>query len=382
MKKFGKVAILFQNASEKGLLLLFAALAAVIIANSQWNNNYLSLISTKIQIGDISFYLSQFVNDFLMSIFFLVIGLEIKRELVSGNLSTARQRILPIAAATCGVIFPVLIYTVFNFNQANHIKGWAIPAATDIAFAIGILALLGKNLPISLRVFLTALAIVDDLIAICIIAIFYTDQLHLTYLTATLMLAVLLFTYGNSRYYSNKVGIIIGLMMWYCTHLSGVHATISGVLLGLLIPITHKKTGSSPALSLKKMLHPFTAYFILPLFAFINSGLHIVNFSINKVLHPVTMGIALGLFLGKQWGIMFSVFLLKRFDMFHIPQNATMLQLYGVSLLCGIGFTMSLFISIMSFDVPEMINQAQLGVFIGSIASAFGGALMLKLMAK
>jgi len=385
MQRLDRVKILFKDAVEKGVLLLCAAVAAIVIANSQWGDCYESFFTTHVSInaGSHSFALSvrNWVNEFLMVIFFLSVGMEIKRELVSGYLSNAKQRILPVVAAVSGVIFPVLIYTLFNGGDEVAKHGWAIPAATDIAFAIGMLALFGKGIPVSLRIFLTALAIIDDLIAICIIAIFYTETLNMEYILAVVFMGVFLYQYGKSRFYSVKVSLAIGLFMWWCVFSSGVHATISGVILGLLMPINHPVRGNnSPLISLEHYLYPITAYIILPLFAFANSGLKMGGVSADMLLHPVTLGVAVGLFLGKQLGVMLAIFMLKIFKVLVMPSNANIKQLYGISLLCGIGFTMSLFIGIMSFeDAPQLLNQAQLGVFVGSSVSALAGAVILKL---
>lgn len=388
MRKVDQIKIFFQNAAEQGIFLLGAAIAGIMIANSRWGDGYESFFAMPVGINVGRYLLSlpvrDWINDCLMVLFFFVVGMEIKRELVNGYLSTNKQRILPVVAASSGALFPVLIYCLFNYKDSGLLKGWAIPAATDIAFAIGMLALFGKKLPISLRVFLTALAIIDDLIAICIIAVFYTDSLNFEYLLSASFIAMFLYIYGKSRFYNIKLNLAIGVVLWFCVLNSGVHATISGVILGVLVPIVHPvQNNKSPLLVLEKLIHPINAYFILPLFAFANCGLKLMGISLEALLHPVTMGIAVGLFLGKQIGVMFAVAMLKCCRMLVMPVGANIIQLYGVSLLCGIGFTMSLFIAIMSFDATTgLLNQAQLGVFVGSMISALTAALMLKIARK
>lgn len=383
MQKIDIIKSMFKGAAEKGVLLLSAATAAVFIANSHWGGGYEELFTAPISIGPITLSVRNWINECLMAIFFLVVGMEIKRELISGYLSGKKQRVLPVVAAVGGVIFPVLIYSLFNVDEVMR-RGWAIPAATDIAFAIGMLALFGKGIPTSLRIFLTALAIIDDLIAICIIALFYTESLHLEYMLLAAFMGMILYLYGKSRFYSIKVNLAVGACVWLCILASGVHATISGVMVGLLIPIAHPvHKDKSPLINLEHALYPITTYIILPLFAFANSGLNISGFNLDMLMHPVTMGVAAGLFLGKQLGIMFAILLLRIFKLLVMPADATIRQFYGVSLLCGIGFTMSLFIGIMSFEeMPQLLNQAQLGVFVGSLISALAGAVMLKIARK
>lgn len=380
MEKFKQAIFVFRDAAEKGVILIISAILAIIIANNTHSREvYESFLSLNISIGPLELSIKNWINEFLMTVFFLLVGMEIKRELIAGHLSDAKQRILPVVSACGGVVFPVIIYSAFNKSYEVAAKGWAIPSATDIAFAIAVLSVVGKNLPQSLRVFLTALAIIDDLIAICIIGLFYSTGINPIYMALTLFFVMLLSVYVRSRYYSTKLALCIGFLIWNCVLLSGIHATISGVIVGLLIPMKGRN-GETPLVNLEHNIYPITTYLILPLFAFANSGLYIPSFDVNSFFHPVTLGVALGLFLGKQIGVMASFLILKMFKLFTMPQDANLKQLYGVSILCGIGFTMSLFIAIMSFeDNLEMLRQAQLGVFIGSLISALAGAVVLKL---
>jgi NhaA family Na+:H+ antiporter len=380
MKKLKRAIFIFRNAAEKGFILIISAVLAILIANNTYSRGvYESFFSLNLSIGPLELSIKNWINEFLMSIFFLLVGMEIKRELIVGHLSEAKQRLLPIISACGGVIFPVIIYSAFNISEPVALKGWAIPSATDIAFAISVLSVVGKNIPTSLRVFLTALAIIDDLIAISIIGLFYSGILNPLYIASGLLFIMMLAIYSRSRYYSTKFALCIGFLIWNCILLSGIHATISGVIVGLLIPM-NGRDGKAPLIDLEKRVYPITTYLILPLFAFANSGLYIPSFDSSSLLHPVTLGVALGLFIGKQLGVMFSFLMLRLFKLFTMPQDANLKQLYGVSILCGIGFTMSLFIAIMSFENNlDMLRQAQLGVFIGSVSSALAGAIVLKL---
>lgn len=385
MNRIDRVRILFKNAAEKGLLLLLASLLAIIIVNFGGDLEYKQFLHTIIgvSVGEKSLKLPvlEWINDFLMVIFFFAVGMEIKRELIGGYLANKKQRILPVVAAASGVVFPVIIYGFINKGNMMLMKGWAIPAATDIAFAIGMLSLLGKGIPMSLRIFLTALAIIDDLIAICIIAVFYTDQLVIGHLFTAACIIAILYFYAKSKLFSNKIAIMAGIVLWSYIYASGIHSTISGVIFGLLMPLNHPVRGNqSPLIKMEDKVYPVTTYLILPLFAFANSGMKINIHSVEELTNPITMGVAMGLFFGKQIGVMFAAFILRVFKLLMMPVDASWLQLYGVSLLCGIGFTMSLFIGILSFaENHQLFNQAQLGVFIGSIISALMGALVLKI---
>jgi NhaA family Na+:H+ antiporter len=363
-----------------GIILIAAAGAAMIVANSALSAGYLA--SLHLSIGGLS--LLHWINDGLMALFFLVVGLEIKREVLDGQLSRWSDRILPGVAAAAGVALPALIYVAVNRGDMSGLRGWAIPAATDIAFALGVLALLGSRVPSSLKIFLTAVAIIDDLIAVLIIAFFYTADLKLLPLAgAGFGLAVLALC--NRR----GVGslwpyLIVGAIVWACVLQSGIHATLAGVAVAMTVPL-EKTPGKpddahSPLYRLEHGLHPWVAYAIVPIFGFANAGVPLAGFSPRNLLDPVPLGVALGLFLGKQIGIFSSVWLLIRLGWAERPRDAGWPQIYGVALLCGIGFTMSLFIGGLAFgDGSHRNDAAKLGVLLGSILSAIIGFVVLRI---
>ena len=324
------------------------------------------------------------INDALMAVFFLLVGLEIKREFLDGQLSTWPRRILPGIAATGGMIAPALIYVAFNLGDAATLRGWAIPAATDIAFALGVIALLGPRVPISLKVFLTALAILDDLGAVAIIAVFYTADLSLTMLGLAGVTLVVLFVLNRFGIEALWLYVLIGVALWYFVLSSGVHATLAGVALAMTIPIraTPGKPDAvdSPLHQLEHALHSWVAFLIVPVFGFANAGVSFSGLSASALMGPVPLGIGLGLFLGKQLGVFGFAFIAIRSGWVDLPANATWLQLYGVSLLCGIGFTMSLFIGLLAFPTsPELQDATKIGVLSGSLISGISGALLLRL---
>lgn len=382
-KKLIDFALLFHQAVNKGLLLFSSTIFALIIANSQFSDIYHHIIETKFSLsfGDESFSLSihHWVNEFLMSLFFLVVGMEIKREMIEGHLMTREQRIMPVIAACFGVICPVLIYIAFNYKDNIAMKSWAIPAATDIAFALGVFAIFGKNLPIVLRVFLAALAIIDDLIAVIIIALFYSGNLELGYFIPIIMCCLLLYLLNKSNISSLVPYIIIGLFLWYFFFQSGIHSTISGVLLGMFVPLKIK--GNSCLLKkLEKYLAPYVAYIILPLFAFSNSGVKLTDVNLEMLLNPVVMGIVVGLFVGKTVGISASVYFMRFFKIISFPKGVKMKHYLSIAALCGIGFTMSLFIALIGFDGnPEHLRLAKLGVLLGSLLSSIVAIIMMKM---
>ncbi len=362
-----------------GIILIGAAAAAMVVANSGVSAAYLGALH--LNLGGLS--LLHWINDGLMALFFLVVGLEIKREVLDGQLARWSDRLLPGAAAAAGVAVPALIYVAINQSEPAGLRGWAIPAATDIAFALGVLALLGSRVPTSLKIFLTAVAIIDDLIAVLIIALFYTASLNLVALAgAALGLAFLLVL--------NRRGVIalwpylaVGVLVWGCVLQSGIHATLAGVAVAMTIPL-RKTPGRpddvhSPLYRLEHGLHPWVAYAIVPIFGFANAGVPLAGFSPQDVFEPVPLGVALGLFLGKQVGIFSVVWLLVRSKLAERPRDATWLQIYGVALLCGIGFTMSLFIGGLAFgDGSHQNDAAKLGVLLGSIIAAITGYILLR----
>ena len=379
-----RISTLFNQAAEKGIFLIIAALLGAFFANSaDFSTFYERLLTTYVSIGfgyeNFSFSFLHFINDFLMAIFFLLIGMEVKKEIVDGHLATWRQRALPLIAATGGMVGPIIIYALFNYNNPIAMKGWAIPGATDIAFALGMLALFGKGLPISLRVFLAALAIIDDLFAVIIIALFYSDDISNYYLGMAFILIGLLFFFNRMEVFSLLIYLIVGIFLWYFFYKSGVHATIGGVILGLLIPIGNRET--APLKHLQVSLEKFVAFIVLPLFAFANCGIELSgNISFDN---KIVLGVALGLLFGKQMGIMASSHFAIRFGIANMPGNASWSEFYGVSILCGIGFTMSLFIGLLAFSShPSELNYAKLGIVIGSIFSAIIAAIVLHLSRK
>jgi NhaA family Na+:H+ antiporter len=377
----------FKLEAASGLMLLIAAVIALIISNTDLGEDYFNLLNTHILIGTESFGLNlsilHWINDALMAIFFFIVTLEIKREFIHGELSKPKQALLPIIGAVGGMALPALIYIIINFKTGYSLRGWAIPSATDIAFSIGVLSLLGSRIPISLKVFLVALAIIDDLGAIIIIAFFYSTELHYTYLLLMLgaFIALLLL---------NKLGIkkfipylFVGLFLWYFTHGSGIHATISGVLLATTIPHKKDKKDYSLLLKLEHILSPYVAFGIMPLFALANAGVVIKNMSLNTILTPVPLGIICGLFFGKQIGVFLFSFISVKLKLAEMPTNSNWIKFYGVGVLTGIGFTMSLFVGNLAFaDYSNNLDDVKIGVLIGSFLSAIVGYFMLIIVTK
>ncbi|HYW15697.1 MAG TPA: Na+/H+ antiporter NhaA [Allosphingosinicella sp.] len=370
-----------------GLMLMGAAALALVVANSPLGHFYHDLLHAPAgpvlteKIGPMSAHL--WINDLLMAVFFLLVGLEIKRELVDGRLSTWDQRRLPVIAAAVGMVAPALIYLWLAAGDPALVRGWAIPAATDIAFAIGVLALLGSRAPTSLKLFLTTVAIADDMGAVAIIAVAYTDSLDTLALGAAAALLA-------GMYVLNKAGVlklwpylIAAAALWYAVLLSGVHATVAGVLAAMTIPVVRTPgTPDSPESPLHRLEHsiaPWVAFVILPIFGFANAGVDLGGIGIDEVLAPLPLGIAAGLFFGKQIGIFGAVWLCARFGVARKLRGATWVQIYAVAALCGIGFTMSLFIGALAFPGnAELIEEAKIGVLLGSLASAITGFLILR----
>ncbi|UYZ36594.1 Na+/H+ antiporter NhaA [Clostridium beijerinckii] len=376
----------FKNESSSGLVLLFCAITAIIIANSNFSSMYNNIIHTYITIGYKDFSLSMsilhWINDGLMAIFFLVVGMEIKREIVFGELKSFKKTILPVSAAIGGMVVPAIIYVLFNYNQPTII-GWGIPMATDIAFALGILSLVGKKAPKGIIIFLTALAIVDDLGAIIVIAIFYTSEISWIELILGLIifLAIILankFNIKNKWFY-----IVFGIMLWICFLKSGVHATIAGVLLGMGLPIgkNMEKFRTSILYRFEHFLTPLSSFIIMPIFALANSGITIdINSLSTAIISPVSLGIIFGLFIGKQIGIFGASYILVKLKLAKLPSKVTKRHLYGASVLGGIGFTMSLFVSSLSFTEESVLSMAKISIIIASILSATFGAIIFKII--
>ena len=377
----------FKLEAASGLMLLIAAVIALIISNSDLNETYFNILNTHLLIGTQNFGLDlsilHWINDVLMAVFFFVVTLEIKREFIQGELSKPKRALLPIIGAVGGMALPALIYVIINFDTGYTLRGWAIPSATDIAFSIGVLSLLGSRIPISLKVFLVALAIIDDLGAIIIIAFFYSTELQYTYLL--LMLAAFL-----SLILLNKLNVkkfapyfLVGLFLWYFTHESGIHSTISGVLLATTIPHRKHEKDYSLLLKLEHILSPYVAFGIMPLFAFANAGVVLNDISINTILSPVPLGIVCGLFFGKQIGVFLFSFLAVKLKLAEMPTNSNWIKFYGVGILTGIGFTMSLFVGNLAFfDYSNNLDSVKIGVLIGSSLSAIVGYLLLLIVTQ
>ena len=372
----------FSHEASGGILLMLSALAAMIVANSALSGLYESVLGAKFSIlinGEgLSKPLILWINDGLMAIFFFLIGLELKREILEGKLKNPSDIILPGVAAIGGMALPALIFVLFNWNIVENISGWAIPAATDIAFALGILALVGSRAPASLKVFLLTLAILDDLGAIIIIALFYTAELKVDYLFLALLPLVGLLWLNIKGAHRVAPALLLGAIMWYFVLKSGVHATLAGVVTAFCIPLKDK-WGKSPLHSLENGLTPYVLYLIIPIFAFANAGVVLKGMTFNDLLAPLPLGIALGLIVGKQVGVFGLTMLMVKTGIAKMPHGATALHIYGISCLAGVGFTMSLFIGGLSFADAEMMNQVRLGVLSGSIVSGVLGytALML-----
>ena len=377
----------FKLEAASGLMLLIAAVIALIISNSNLNETYFNILNTHLLIGTQNFGLNlsilHWINDVLMAVFFFVVTLEIKREFIQGELSKPKRALLPIIGAVGGMAVPALIYVIINFDTGYTLRGWAIPSATDIAFSIGVLSLLGSRIPISLKVFLVALAIIDDLGAIIIIAFFYSTELQYTYLL--LMLAAFL-----SLILLNKLNVkkfvpyfLVGLFLWYFTHESGIHSTISGVLLATTIPHRKHEKDYSLLLKLEHILSPYVAFGIMPLFAFANAGVVLNDISINTILSPVPLGIVCGLFFGKQIGVFLFSFLAVKLKLAEMPTNSNWIKFYGVGILTGIGFTMSLFVGNLAFfGYSNNLDGVKIGVLIGSSLSAIVGYSLLLIVTQ
>ena len=367
--------------SSGGILLIFTSLAAIFCANSGLHDLYENLLHLHLSVGigraEFDQPLHFWVNDGLMAVFFLLVGMEIKREMKEGHLASFRQSLLPFIAAAGGMLVPGLIYWHFNAGLPT-LRGWAIPTATDIAFALGILALFGSRIPLGLKVFLTAVAVIDDLGAVIIIALFYTADLNVAALLQAVALLVILFFMNIRGIGKLWLYLLVGAFLWKAVLASGVHATIAGVLLGFSIPL--KCTGDhSPLRRLEHALLPWVTYGILPVFAFFNAGVDFRAISLHQLGDPVPLGIALGLFLGKQAGIFASSGLLIKAGFARLPEHATWREFYGVCILCGIGFTMSLFIAGLAFNDPLLTVETRLGVLLGTLASTLLGYGWLRL---
>lgn len=377
----------FKLESASGLVLLFSAAIALVISNSEYANIYFETLNKYVSLGVSSFKLKlsvlHWINDVLMTIFFFLVSLEIKREMVQGELSNPKQALLPIIGAVGGMIVPALIYVLININSPETLKGWAIPSATDIAFSLGVLSLLGKRVPISLKIFLTALAIIDDLGAIVIIAFFYSGNIQVTYLILMAVALIVLFIFNKFNIKIFLPYLIIGILLWDFTHQSGIHATISGVLLALLIPHDIKDKSKSLLLKLEHAISPYVAFGIMPLFAFANAGVSLDGIGFSTIFHPEPLGIICGLFFGKQIGVFGFSYLSVKFGLADKPNNSTWSNLYAVAILTGIGFTMSLFVGNLAFETSQQyLDGVKIGVLVGSLLSTVVGYFLLALTTK
>lgn len=385
----GTVALMqdfMKKETSAGIVLMIAAIAALIASNTALSGLYTAFLNAPVavQIGDLKIAKTAvlWINDGLMAIFFFLVGLEIKREVMEGDLSSFDKAALPALAALGGMAGPALIYLAVNAGgDPAALNGWAIPAATDIAFALGILALLGKRVPVALKVLLLAIAIIDDLGAIIIIAMFYTADLSpyaLLLAGGAFLIATML---SRMEIKSLAPYVILGIFMWVCVLKSGVHATLAGVLIALCVPLNVKE-GRSPLRRAEHGLHNWVSFLVLPLFAFANAGVSLKGLSIDQVMAPVPLGIALGLFLGKQVGVMTLSFVAVKLRLASLPNNVTWAHVYGLACLTGIGFTMSLFIGSLAFSGPDAMNEVRLGVLMGSILSGVLGYVLLVMVAK
>jgi Na+:H+ antiporter, NhaA family len=371
-----------------GIVLVLASIVAMVVANSGYNTTYQALLGTHLDLGFGDFALhksvSHWINDGLMVLFFLVVGLELKRELVEGQFADRANITLPVVGALGGMAVPMLIYAGLNWGDAAAMRGTAIPAATDIAFALGILSLLGSRVPMALKMLLLAIAVADDLGAIIIIAIFYTERLSSVGLVTALALVAVLLTLNRFKVTNIWLYLFFGFLLWLAVLNSGVHATLSGVVLGLMIPLGKgSKNGSSEALL--HALHPWVAFVILPIFAFANAGVPLAGLALKDLLSPVPIGIAAGLFLGKQLGIFGSIWLCLSLKWAKLDESLHYKALYGMAALCGIGFTMSLFVGSLSFgpDHPDYQLTHRLGILAGSLLSALAGfAILTRVLPK
>ena len=381
-KTFSRIQEFIKLETSGGVVLMIAAIFAMIIANTPLSANYDLILGTYIKVGIGNFEIAKpailWINDGLMAIFFFLVGLEIKREVLAGELSSFDKAILPIMAAIGGMAVPGIIFAIINWGTPENLNGWAIPTATDIAFALGILALIGSRAPISLKIFLLAIAIIDDLGAIVIIAIFYTSELSLSALSFSVIgfaAAVALNRMGVQR---TAPYLLVGIVMWVFVLKSGVHATLAGVLIAFTIPLKTKNEDEALLYKMEHGLHPWVAFLILPVFAFANAGVNFTGIGIDDLLQPLTLGIAVGLFLGKQIGVFLATWIGVKSGIARLPENVSWKHVYGVACLTGVGFTMSLFIGSLAFTTADVMNAVRLGVVLGSVLSGIIGYLLLK----
>ncbi|WP_442902549.1 Na+/H+ antiporter NhaA [Frigidibacter sp. MR17.24] len=375
------VTNMLKHDAAGGIALMISAALAFIVANSALQPAYDHILHlyASFSIGEsgISLSLLHWINDALMAVFFFLVGLELKREMLEGKLKKPADIVLPGMAAVGGMVVPALIYVAFNFGSPETIGGWAIPAATDIAFAVGVMALLGKRVPASLKIFLLTLAILDDMGAILIIALFYTAELNTTYLLLALLPIAGLWALNRRGAHRIAPAILLGVVLWYFVLMSGIHATLAGVVTAFFIPLKDRH-GKSPLHSLEHGLSPYVFFLIVPVFAFANAGVVLSGMSVSDLFAALPLGIAAGLFLGKQIGVFGVTWLMVKMGLARIPAGANWMQVWGVACLAGIGFTMSLFIGSLSFSDAALMNEVRLGVLLGSFLSAVVGYVLLR----
>lgn len=365
-----------RSASAGGVLLLLAAAFGVFMANSPEAQDYFDFL--KMPLGPLSVEL--WVNDVLMVIFFLGVGLEVKHEMIDGELNTNAKRFLPSIGALFGVMGPAIIFTLFNLHEPSHLRGWAIPTATDIAFAIGIVSLIGPRVPVALKVFMTTLAVVDDLIAVIIIAAVYTESLQFMYMGIALLFILVLVIMNKKNVINPFPYVILGIGLWFCIFQSGLHATLAGVILAMTIPYRVMRNGHeiTPVNNWIIALHNWIIFLIIPIFGFVNAGVSFADITLADFTNPVVLGVSLGLFFGKQIGIFGIMYLLVKMKIVPMPTHASWAHVYGIALCCGIGFTMSLFVNMLAFPAGHAQEMAKVGIFMGSIVSGVVGYIVLR----
>ena len=374
----------FKLEAASGLVLLFSAIIALVISNSELSYLYFNTLEKYIFVGINNFGLKlsiiHWINDALMAVFFFFVTLEIKREFLQGELSNVKQAMLPIIAAVGGMVVPALIYIFINLGDSETLNGWAIPSATDIAFSLGVLSLLGKRVPLSLKVFLTALAIIDDLGAIVIIALFYSGDLSIKYLSLMLLAFIILLSINKFNIKRFLPYLVVGIFLWDFTHNSGIHATIAGVLLAMTIPHRKNEKDFSLLIKIEHAISPYVAFGIMPLFAFANAGVSLEGLTFSSLLDKVPLGIVLGLFVGKQIGVFIFSYISIKLKIAQMPNNSNWFNFYGVGILTGIGFTMSLFVGNLAFaENMQYMDGVKIGVLTGSLLSTLIGYFLILL---
>ncbi len=377
-----RVIYFFRSASAGGVLLMLLSALGIVWANSPYSTFYFSLLHS--HVGPYPVHI--WINDVMMAVFFLFVGLEVKREMLIGRLNTKAKRIFPGLGALCGFLVPAVIYLLFSVFGNAPVEGWAIPTATDIAFALGIVVMLEARVPLALKAFLTALAVIDDLMAIIVIAVFYSATIHWSYAAGAAAITALLYLMNKRGITHYLPYIVAGVGLWYCIFHSGLHATLAGVILALMIPYKVIKDGEEtdvhPLLRWEHALNPWVTFLIVPIFGFANVGVTFGSFTMQDFLNPIVLGVALGLFVGKPLGIFTLMWSMIKLKLVPMPYNSNWRHIFAISWLCGIGFTMSLFVSMLAFSDPHILDYAKIGVFTGSLLSAVCGAAIIRAGAR